>query len=84
MKVVANHGTLTVSADGSYSYEATGSNNLDNNLSANEHFTYTVADSAGAIAQSTLDVRLDGQAPQASARFDFAFTDARVALSGEA
>ena len=84
VKVVADHGTLTVSADGSYSYQAIGSNNVDNNVSVNEHFTYTVADSAGARAQSTLDVRLDGQAPQASASFDFAFTDARVTLSGEA
>nr|WP_280176356.1 Ig-like domain-containing protein [Methylorubrum populi] len=84
VEVVADHGTLTVSADGSYSYQAIGANNLDYNARAAEHFTYTVTDAAGALAQSSLDISLGGQKPQASADFAFAFTEARVALVGEA
>ncbi|KAB1069599.1 Ig-like domain-containing protein, partial [Methylobacterium planeticum] len=84
VKVVSDHGTLTVSADGSYSYQAIGANNLDDTVRTAEHFTYTVTDAAGAVGQSSLDISLGGQAPQASASFGFAFTEARVTLAGEA
>ncbi|GJD92176.1 hypothetical protein BHAOGJBA_5729 [Methylobacterium hispanicum] len=83
-RVVTDFGTLTVSADGSYSYQAIGANNLPVGFGDRQHFTYTAADAAGRTAESTLDIQLDGVRPQASASFDFSFTQAKVGLAGEA
>ncbi len=41
-------------------------------------------DSFGQNGQATLDIQLGGRAPQASATFNFAFTDARMEMRGEA
>ncbi|MCE4226781.1 hemagglutinin [Methylobacterium sp. C25] len=84
VKVVGQHGTLIVGADGSYSYQAIGATNIIDGAHAVEHFTYTATDASGATAQSSLDISLTGQAPAESASFDFAFTDAKVMLAGEA
>ncbi len=83
-EVISDHGTLTIQSDGSYHYQAIGSNNLLTGLNAREVFTYTAVDSFGHNGQATLDIQLGGQAPKASATFDFAFTDARTEMRGEA
>ncbi len=83
-QVISDHGMLTIQSDGSYQYQAIGSNNLLTGLNAHEVFTYTAVDSFGQNGQATLDIQLGGRAPQASATFNFAFTDARMEMRGEA
>ena len=82
--VVSDHGTLHISADGSYAYQAIGSNNLGVGAHVPEDFTYTVSDGKGLTDTGSLVVSLDGVRPAAEASFGFAFVDARVDLVGEA
>ncbi|WP_238178691.1 Ig-like domain-containing protein [Methylobacterium oxalidis] len=83
VEVVGNFGTLTVRADGSYSYQAIGANSLNAGATAVEHFTYTVSDARGGLAQARLDITVGGEVPRAEQSFGFAFTDAKVSLDGE-
>ncbi|MER2265968.1 Ig-like domain-containing protein, partial [Methylobacterium oxalidis] len=83
VEVVGNFGTLTVRADGSYSYQAIGANSLNAGATAVEHFTYTVSDGHGGLAQARLDITVGGEVPRAEQSFGFAFTDAKVSLDGE-
>lgn len=82
--VVSDHATLHIAADGSYTYQAIGSNNLNVGTRVDETFTYTVSDGRGLTDTGSLSVSLDGTRPAAEARFDFAFVDARVEVVGEA
>ena len=61
-RLVSNYGTLTLGADGSYSYVADGaaSQNLWSGDTAIDTFTYTVRDSAGASSSATLTLRIAG------------------------
>lgn len=82
--VVSDHGTLQISADGHYSYQAIGANNVGNGAQTRtEIFTYTVSDEQGLSNSASLSVALQGVAPAAAATFGFAFVDARVTLAGE-
>ncbi|WP_244477357.1 Ig-like domain-containing protein [Methylobacterium sp. Leaf125] len=83
--VISDHGTLQISADGHYSYQAIGANNVGNGVQApTEAFTYTVSDGQGLSSSAVLGVSLQGVAPAAVATFSFAFVDAHVTLAGEA
>ncbi|WP_200957568.1 Ig-like domain-containing protein, partial [Methylobacterium sp. Leaf94] len=83
--VVSDHGTLQISADGHYSYQAIGANNVGNGVQApTEGFTYTVSDGQGLSSSAVLSVSLQGVAPVTEATFGFAFVDAHVTLAGEA
>ena len=81
--ILGLHGTLHLSADGSYSYQAIGSSNFGSSGHYDEVFTYTVSDQKGLTASAKLTVDLAGAAPAAEKTFDFAFKDARVDLMGE-
>ncbi|AWN43005.1 Ig-like domain-containing protein [Methylobacterium durans] len=83
VELVGSYGTLTLAADGSYSYQAIGANNLTVGASPIEQFTYTVSDGRGGFAEAQLEIRVVGEAPRAEQSFGFAFTAAKVALDGE-
>ena len=54
--IVGAHGTLTLSADGSYSYVLTSGGGSD-------VFTYTIRDADGSLAHATLTINLGDAAP---------------------
>jgi VCBS repeat-containing protein len=63
-QIKGQYGTLTIRADGSYSYAPDNSNATVDALniggSVTESFTYTVTDSNGNIASSTLTLKIEG------------------------
>lgn len=54
--IVGAHGTLTLNADGSYSYVATSGG-------GNDVFTYTTRDADGSLTHTTLTINLGDAAP---------------------
>ncbi|MDK9703948.1 MAG: tandem-95 repeat protein [Sulfuritalea sp.] len=60
--LTGTYGTLTLNADGSYSYVAdtATAQTLGAGQTANESFTYTVADTAGATSTATLSFTITG------------------------
>jgi T1SS-143 domain-containing protein len=62
--VNGTYGTLTVGANGSYSYSLNNNNTAVQGLSANEHltetFTYTITDSDGDSSTATLTITING------------------------
>lgn len=60
--LTGTYGTLTLNADGSYSYQATqpASTALAQGQTATESFSYTMVDSAGAASTSTLTFTITG------------------------
>uniref|UniRef100_UPI003A92AD76 Ig-like domain-containing protein n=1 Tax=Oceanisphaera sp. TaxID=1929979 RepID=UPI003A92AD76 len=60
------YGTLTISPDGSYSYELDNNNPdvnaLKTGISLTESFTYTLTDGDGDTAAAELDITIDGNA----------------------
>ena len=60
--LTGTYGTLTLNADGSYSYQATqpASTALAQGQTATESFSYTMIDSAGAASTSTLTFTING------------------------
>ena len=54
--VAGTYGTLTLNADGSYSYSANGSHALPSSGVAEDIFTYTAEDGPGGVADTTLTV----------------------------
>jgi large repetitive protein len=59
--LAGTHGSLTLNADGSYSYvPAASSNALDDGESVVDVFTYTVSDGAGGSASTTLTITTSG------------------------
>jgi ELWxxDGT repeat protein/VCBS repeat-containing protein len=63
--VTGAYGTLTVNADGSYSYTANKALGSAAAHGAVDHFSYTVSDGHGGTASSTLSVTVDLHAPAA-------------------
>ncbi len=62
--IAGRYGTLTMNADGSYSYAITNSDATVNALLSNsltEAFTYSIADGKGGSASSTLTVTIQGR-----------------------
>ena len=61
-RLVSNYGTLTLSADGSYTYVADGtaSKALWLGDTAVDTFTYTISDSVGLSASATLSLKIKG------------------------
>ncbi len=66
--LVGNFGTLTLNADGSYSYAANtaAASALGAGQSGTDIFTYTVRDTAGATSSATLSLTVNGQNDAAS------------------
>ncbi|HTJ56884.1 MAG TPA: Ig-like domain-containing protein, partial [Devosiaceae bacterium] len=60
--VTGAHGTLTVGADGSYSYHATA-----NTASGSDSFSYTITDGDGDTSAATLDVTVSNGQPVVTA-----------------
>ncbi|TND05272.1 MAG: hypothetical protein FD118_676, partial [Rhodocyclaceae bacterium] len=60
--LTGTYGTLTLNADGSYSYVANAATaqTLEAGQTANESFTYTVRDTAGATSTATLSFTITG------------------------
>ena len=62
--LAGSYGSLTVNADGSYSYVVNNANAavqaLNVGQSLTEVFTYTVRDASGATSNTTLTVTIDG------------------------
>ncbi|HNB42630.1 MAG TPA: VCBS domain-containing protein, partial [Burkholderiaceae bacterium] len=80
--LVGSYGTLTLNADGSYTYVVNESNATVQALQSGESlvdsFNYTVADTAGATDQARLDITVQGRndAPEfTSAAASASFTD---------
>ena len=61
-RLVSSYGTLTLSADGSYTYlaDGAGSKALWFGDTAVDTFTYTIRDSAGLTASATLSLKISG------------------------
>ncbi|SCW85133.1 VCBS repeat-containing protein [Sphingobium faniae] len=71
-------GTLTVKADGTWSFAA--SNNLNNNANPSLSFTVKVTDADGDVAQDTQTIGItDGAGPMAGAALDLALDDQNLA-----
>lgn len=62
--LAGTYGSVTIAADGSWTYTLDNGNPLTNALSANEHvsdiFTYTMRDTAGATSSATLTIDVTG------------------------
>ncbi|HKX44861.1 MAG TPA: Ig-like domain-containing protein [Burkholderiaceae bacterium] len=83
--LVGTYGTLTLNADGSYSYQATqpATTSLAQGQTATETFSYTMVDSAGASSTSTLTFTVTGvnNAPVASADSNTAIEDTPLVVT---
>ena len=66
--VAGTYGTLTLNANGSYTYAAnqSGADGLAANATATDVFTYTVSDGAGTTDTATLTITVKGVGPVAS------------------
>ena len=72
------HGTLTMNADGSYSYVRSGTGAIN----ATDVFTYTVTDGDGDTATATLTITLQDAAPLVGANVAVQLDDDAVAGAG--
>jgi VCBS repeat-containing protein len=84
--LVGTYGTLTLNANGTYSYAVNNANATVNALrtaaqTVSETFTYTMADTAGATSSSTLVITIQGanDAPVASGAIGGTVTDTAAA-----
>lgn len=77
VNVDGNHGVLTVSANGSFSYRA---NALSLGTTAEDHFTAIIADDHGGTTASALTASITGALPLGEVEFGFSFADASVVV----
>lgn len=86
--VTGTYGTLTIGADGSYSYAVNNSNHTVDALQVgstlNDVFTYTVSDGNGGTASTTLTVVIKGtdDAPVANPDYNTAKESTTTAITG--
>jgi VCBS repeat-containing protein len=82
--LVGTYGTLTLNADGSYSYAANrpASDALAASQTANEVFSYTVRDAAGATSTTTITFTITGTNDAPVAVADVGSTPEDVPVSG--
>ncbi|MDF1740283.1 MAG: Ig-like domain-containing protein, partial [Verrucomicrobiales bacterium] len=85
--LIGNYGTLTLAADGSYTYVAdqSAADALANGATANDVFTYTVSDGAGGSDTAELSITVTGtnDAPVASAESGTVKEDVTPTASGQ-
>jgi VCBS repeat-containing protein len=81
--VAGTYGTLTLNANGSYSYVAnqSGADGLAANATATDVFTYTVSDGAGTTDTATLTITVKGVGPVASNDTGSVTEDATLSVS---
>ena len=81
--IVGTYGTLTIGADGSYTFTADqdAADNIANGSSATDVFTYTISDGNGGTDTATLTITINGQNNEVVAVNDTGAVDAGSTLS---